>query len=62
MSKKVNKWLKKGQKNCRKGDHWYVLDYPDHLTCPVCGDIKPSESVPEYNTYIVMSPKIQRAE
>ena len=59
MGKKVNKWIKKGRKNCRKGLHWYILSYPDGLVCPICGHKKEEGyMMPEYNCYIVISPEI----
>ena len=60
MSKEVDKWLKEGRKNCKKGEHWYILHYPDYLLCPVCGDKKEvDDMMPEYNGYIVCTPKFE---
>ena len=62
MSKKVNKWLKKGLKNCKRGEHWYILQFPDCLYCPICGhEAKVNDSgLPEYNTLLVCGMKFEK--
>ena len=64
MSKKVDRWLTYGRKQCANGDHWFIMDYGGYLCCPICGQtqprIKPNE-LTEYNCYLVNSMKFQKA-
>lgn len=55
MSKKVDRWLLKGLKNCAEDRHWFILNYGSHLVCPVCGkEKKPEDGImEEYNGYLV---------
>ncbi len=62
MSKRVDKWLKKGRKNCKKGEHWYILQFPNCLYCPVCGHREKDDgTMPEYNTLLVCEMKWEMA-
>ena len=65
MSKQVDKWLEKGRKNCAKGDHWFIMSFPEYQMCPICGSKRKydDEKVPllEYNAYIVVFPMIEKA-
>jgi hypothetical protein len=64
MSRQVDRWLKKGRKNCAKGNHWYIMDYGKFCLCPICGkqdqDRKPGHW-DEYNVYLVNSMKFKEA-
>ncbi len=63
--KKVEKWLKKGRKNCAKGYHWYIMDYGTYLLCPMCGQRKEKGNVnemTEYNCYLVNPMKFEKAK
>lgn len=63
MSRKVNRWLGFGRERCKKGDHWFVLDFGKYLLCPICGQMKEIErgEMSEYNCWIVTEPKIKKA-
>ena len=63
--KKVQKWLVKGKKNCKRGDHWWMLCYGDYFVCPVCGKrISERELtlnggvLPPFNAYLVRDPEV----
>ncbi len=59
--KKINKWIEKGRKNCKEGSHWLILHYADYQLCPLCGHKEKYDKgvLPEYNGFIVCSPKLQ---
>ena len=65
MSKKVDKWLEKGRKNCAKGEHWFKLDYGTYLVCPICGehyDKVDINEMNEHNCFLVNSMEFERAK
>ena len=64
--KAVDRWLKKGRKNCKKGNHWFIMDFGDHLLCPVCGkEIRSDREnwrMTEYNAYLVNTPQFEKVD
>ncbi|MBW2345567.1 MAG: hypothetical protein JRF53_16510 [Deltaproteobacteria bacterium] len=57
---KVEKWIASGKKNCKEGNHWHILHYPDYQLCPLCGHRESySAIVPEFNGYLVREMKIK---
>ncbi len=62
---KIEKWLAKGKENCKRGLHWWILDYGDEYLCPVCGETISAEKLtlnggvlPPFNVYLVRSVKL----
>ena len=69
MSRQVNKWLVKGRKNCKKGNHWWIMDFGDYCLCPVCGiEIKTKELTLDgtillpFNAYLVNEMSLVHSE
>ncbi len=61
--KKVDKWLERGRKNCREGNHWLILDYGDCLICPVCNHKESSGmGMSEYNCFLVTAQELVKAQ